>query len=279
MPGIRLALVAFQPLSYRRKAGLPRASLQLTLGILLVLRASLLSSAADRASAALPIADAFSETSERPHRTRELAQAVDNRSGDDGRVCTETCFSGLMPRSTVTCEAYNYNPKLMFSLTDEKTRRASQSSFGDRTRLRSALKRFYDGGNLTVVTIGGSITAGQGAVDAPPYPKWLQQVLHFSLPDQDRVRVHNGAVPGTSSQYMSSCYNVHVPKEADIIVVEYAVNDEEMPMPHMNNQVWVAQGGLRTSGSGGEGPLNTAWQRPGGLCASGMQDFLGRTGP
>ncbi|EFJ42302.1 hypothetical protein VOLCADRAFT_107349 [Volvox carteri f. nagariensis] len=158
-------------------------------------------------------------------------------AGGDDSTCTQTCFTGLAIGSSATCKAHEFDPGMVYMLTDARTRRAGQSFFGDRTRLRAALKRYRDGGNLTVVTIGGSITAGQGAVDAPSYPKWLQHVLDANLPDKSRVRVHNGAVPGTSSQYMSSCHNVHVPKEADIIFVEYAVNDDEMPMPHMNNQV------------------------------------------
>ena len=32
----------------------------------------------------------------------------------------------------------------------------------------------------------------------------------------NRVRVNNGAVPGTSSQYMSTCHNVHVPPPVGI---------------------------------------------------------------
>lgn len=52
-----------------------------------------------------------------------------------------------------------------------------------------------------------------------------------------RIKVANGAVPGTLSQYMSSCHGTHVPRDADIIFLEYAINDEEMPMPHMNNRM------------------------------------------
>lgn len=65
-------------------------------------------------------------------------------------------------------------------------------------------------------------------------------MLELQLPDgYKRVKVSNGAVPGTSSQYMSTCHRVHVPQNVDIVFLEYAVNDEEMPMPHMNNQVGV----------------------------------------
>ncbi|GIL54431.1 hypothetical protein Vafri_9966 [Volvox africanus] len=161
----------------------------------------------------------------------------DDAARGEGQVCGETCYKGMLAGTSGACKAQEFNPGLFHMLTDSRTRRAAQSSLGNRARLQAALKRYHDGANLTVVTVGASITAGQGAVDAPPFPKWMQFVLDANLPDKDRVKVHNGAVPGTSSQYMSSCHNVHVPREADIIFVEYAISDEEMPMPHMNNQI------------------------------------------
>ncbi|GIL59876.1 hypothetical protein Vafri_14684 [Volvox africanus] len=248
----------------------PRATLLFVLGLLLLLQPpgllELLSPAASRPSSGLAFTAARINT---PFRTRGagghgvaggLNGDVDNSSDDNGdadttggagdgtssgdgatggeaRTCSKICYKDMLPGTSGACKAQEYNPGLFQMLTDARTRRAAQSFFGDRTRLRAALKRYHDGANLTVVTVGGSITAGQGAVDAPPFPKWLQFVLDANLPDKDRVKVHNGAVPGTSSQYMSSCHNAHVPREADIIFVEYAVNDEEMPMPHMNNQI------------------------------------------
>ena len=44
--------------------------------------------------------------------------------------------------------------------------------------------------------------------------------------------MHNGAVPGTVSAYMASCTGVHVPRAADVVFVEYSINDkrlDEMP--------------------------------------------------
>ncbi|GLI61503.1 hypothetical protein VaNZ11_003832 [Volvox africanus] len=246
-----------------------RQTLLFALGLLLLLQPpamEFLSPTADRPFGGLAIAAARIN---RPFRTRSagghgvafgLNRDVDNSSDDDGdadttgsagagtsrgdnaargegQVCGEACYKGMLAGTSGACKAQEFNPGLFQMLTDARTRRAAQSSFGDRSRFQAALKRYQDGANLTVVTVGGSITAGQGAVDAPPYPKWMQFVLDANLPDKDRVKVRNGAVPGTSSQYMSSCHNVHVPRDADVIFVEYAVNDEEMPMPHMNNQI------------------------------------------
>ena len=112
----------------------------------------------------------------------------------------------------------------------------------------------------------------------PNWPTWMHSILKMDLPDggSPRVVVHNGAVPGTVSQYMSVCHNLHVPKTVDIVFVDYACNDEEMPMPHYNNGVSAAAlgggsftgcpsattcaggGGFRSAGTTGHAP------RPGG---------------
>ena len=47
------------------------------------------------------------------------------------------------------------------------------------------------------------------------------------------VSVHNGAVPGTGSAYMASCLSLHVPRAADVVFVDYSINDkrrEELPV-------------------------------------------------
>ncbi len=55
--------------------------------------------------------------------------------------------------------------------------------------------------NFTVVVLGGSIAAGQGAIDAPSFPVWTEKVLQTYM--GKNVVVHNGAIPGTLSSYMS----------------------------------------------------------------------------
>ncbi|GFH13751.1 SGNH_hydro domain-containing protein [Haematococcus lacustris] len=40
---------------------------------------------------------------------------------------------------------------------------------------------------------------------------------------------------GALSAYMSACHNVHVPKSADIIFVEYSVNDQAVALPVFDN--------------------------------------------
>ena len=35
------------------------------------------------------------------------------------------------------------------------------------------------------------------------------------------VQVHNGAVAGTTSEYMSLCNNLHIPHDSSIVILEY----------------------------------------------------------
>jgi lysophospholipase L1-like esterase len=92
---------------------------------------------------------------------------------------------------------------------------------------------------LTVAVVGGSISAGTGAEDAPAWVDRLETYLKetYGKVANVNVTVNNGAVPGTTSAYMSGCVNLHVPADADIVVVEYTVNDDQLALPVMDNPV------------------------------------------
>ena len=60
----------------------------------------------------------------------------------------------------------------------------------------------------------------------------MHPLMHPRLQDaypQTKVSIHNGAVAGTTSEYMSLCNNLHVPQNSSIVIVEFAVNDEHNP--------------------------------------------------
>ena len=120
-------------------------------------------------------------------------------------------------------------------LSTEAVRQMAQAVPGHRARLRAALGRFMESENLTVAFIGGSITAGQGAVDGMAFPFWAEAAMHAAM--GDKVNVKNGAVPGTLSSYMSVCHNVHVAQEADVIFVDYTLNDPHDAHPIMENPI------------------------------------------
>ena len=120
-------------------------------------------------------------------------------------------------------------------MSSEAVRQLAQVAIGNRARLSAAIGRFKKGENLTVAFIGGSITAGQGAVDGKAFPWWAEAAMHAAM--GDKVNVKNGAVPGTLSSYMSVCHNVHMSKEADVIFVDYTLNDPHETHPIMENAV------------------------------------------
>ncbi len=143
-----------------------------------------------------------------------------------------SCCSLVTTGSTTTCRQAAYSEpiagyKWMSAL---ETRQLAQVNPGNPARLRAAMDRFVKGQNLTVVFLGGSISAGQGAVislgagettkDCKGFPFWAEDVLTLGLAGKGGgVTVHNGAVPGTLSAYMSACQNVHSPKQADVFFV------------------------------------------------------------
>jgi DNA polymerase alpha subunit B len=101
---------------------------------------------------------------------------------------------------------------------------------------------------LTVAVVGGSISAGTGAEDAPAWVDRLETYLKetYGKVANVNVTVNNGAVPGTTSAYMAGCVNLHVPADADIVVVEYTVNDDQLALPALDNPVrwvWQQEGG------------------------------------
>jgi hypothetical protein len=89
-----------------------------------------------------------------------------------------------------------------------------------------------------VAVIGGSISSGIGAFDdlrdawVDRFESYLRSLYE---PLGVRVVVNNGAVPGTTSAFMCACFRRHVPEDADIVIVEYAVNDEARPFPAFAN--------------------------------------------
>lgn len=147
----------------------------------------------------------------RPLHAAEHARSLHADAG--GAACLQHSWSSTGP-------GYQW-------MVNETVRHSALTNPGNRARLRAAMSRYLQqkpGENLTVVFVGGSIAAGQGAVgDGMGFPFWTEHILNKTL--GPGIHMHNGAVPGTLSVYMSVCHNVHVPKEADIIFVEYTVND------------------------------------------------------
>ena len=72
-------------------------------------------------------------------------------------------------------------------------------------------------------------------MDGKPFVGWAEHILTGLMP---WIHVHNGGVAGTLSSYMAACQNVHLHPRADIVFVDYSLNDP-VPgsAPLMNNFV------------------------------------------
>eukprot|EP00879_Flechtneria_rotunda_P022226 GHRR01023451.1.p2 GENE.GHRR01023451.1~~GHRR01023451.1.p2 ORF type:complete len:215 (+),score=51.71 GHRR01023451.1:519-1163(+) len=124
-------------------------------------------------------------------------------------------------------------------MLSKRQRQQGISHYGSAERLRAALSRALATRHLTVAVVGGSISAGTGAEDAPSWVDRLETYLKSSFGQLAgiNITVNNGAVPGTTSSYMSACMSLHVPAEADIVLVEYSVNDEYIAQPPLDNPI------------------------------------------
>ncbi|EFJ49699.1 hypothetical protein VOLCADRAFT_89682 [Volvox carteri f. nagariensis] len=116
-------------------------------------------------------------------------------------------------------------------------RLAGLTYIGHAARLRLLLERARNGERLRVGALGGSITAGHGVGGQDySYARYFMDWLNLAFPPDKSTRPSimndtskhdflNGAVPGTVSDYTSSCLFNHLIPEADLVFVEFAIND------------------------------------------------------
>eukprot|EP00873_Tetraselmis_striata_P010420 jgi/Tetstr1/430684/TSEL_020477.t1 len=113
-----------------------------------------------------------------------------------------------------------------FHISAEQAR-MSVVTHGNWGRMRRAMAKLLTGENMTVAVIGGSISAGQGAGGLTnAYVSRMSDWLRDTFPQ--RPETVNGAFPGAPSSYMSLCVQEHIPRAAQIVFVEYAVNDDDL---------------------------------------------------
>ena len=120
----------------------------------------------------------------------------------------------------------------------------SVMSTGNNSRLKKVIERARQGEEITVATIGGSITEGAAA---RTYPEcWAVRFatrfgMAFGIEEGANVRLVNAGVGGTPSPfgYMRYRRDVvdRVPAEdpdglPDLVVIEFSVNDWEEPTGH-----------------------------------------------
>lgn len=116
---------------------------------------------------------------------------------------------------------------------DAEALRRGLVTLGDGHRLRRFTHKLLSGQPVSIVIVGGSVAAGQGAVHgnsfATRFYRWVQQA--FPHPDH---RLHNAGIGGTNSMTFAACIGVLV-ADADLAIVEFTMNDFELSVPMRTN--------------------------------------------
>lgn len=115
-----------------------------------------------------------------------------------------------------------------------EARKKSLMQIGNPARLQKALDRARRGDDITVAFIGGSITQGAGAVPINTgcyaYKTFQRLCALVGKGTEDNIRYVKAGVGGTPSELGMLRYDRDVLREGsvepDIVVVEFAVNDE-----------------------------------------------------
>ncbi|KAL4432396.1 hypothetical protein ABPG77_001695 [Micractinium sp. CCAP 211/92] len=103
---------------------------------------------------------------------------------------------------------------------------------GDPARLRRAVAKLLAGEPTVVAAVGGSISVGRGSAtqgkgidtDWPSYLDQFAAWLGAAFP-KSRPQLVNKAQSGSTSNIFDACAEIMVPQDADIVVVEFAMND------------------------------------------------------
>ena len=127
------------------------------------------------------------------------------------------CVALVTTRTVVADEA----------LVNELMRQRSLVSAGDPARIQAVLAKARRGEPICVAAIGGSITAG-GVATKDPTRRYVQQLAKWfekAFPGL-KVRFVNAGIGATNSGYGALRVQRDViAQQADLVVVEYAVND------------------------------------------------------
>lgn len=128
---------------------------------------------------------------------------------------------------------------------------AAQVSLGNNRRLQRVIERAQAGEELTIVTIGGSVTEGAGAAKpAECYASRFAQGFRdrYGAGGEGKIRLLNAGVGGTASTFGMMRYAHDVLPRVrdedglpDLVVVEFAVNDFNEPTKHRCYESLVKQ--------------------------------------
>ncbi|EFN58648.1 hypothetical protein CHLNCDRAFT_140901 [Chlorella variabilis] len=99
--------------------------------------------------------------------------------------------------------------------------------YGSGNRLRRVAAKLMAGHPIKAYALGGSVTAGRGASDLSlAYPSRFFQFINATWPHRDHVLVNRG-MGATTSGIFAACVRRMVPEDADLVVLEFSLNDVE----------------------------------------------------
>ncbi|KAL7416489.1 hypothetical protein BDY24DRAFT_379878 [Mrakia frigida] len=119
---------------------------------------------------------------------------------------------------------------------EEMVRRHGQAFFdksvsysGTNHRLRRVLRRALNGESIRIGVLGGSITAGNNTPSGMGrmntyhalFWKWWQEIFPDAVHEY-----HPVGIGAFGSAYFANCFLEHLPAELDLIIIDFAVNDE-----------------------------------------------------
>ncbi|KAI7841869.1 hypothetical protein COHA_004398 [Chlorella ohadii] len=102
---------------------------------------------------------------------------------------------------------------------------------GTGARLQAVAAKLLAGQPIKAYTLGGSVTKGQGAsTDGAAYPHRFFEFIRAAFPHSKHVLLNKG-IGGTSSGIFAACAEQLVAPDADLVFVEFTVNDRpDLPL-------------------------------------------------
>ncbi|EJD41058.1 hypothetical protein AURDEDRAFT_153366 [Auricularia subglabra TFB-10046 SS5] len=101
----------------------------------------------------------------------------------------------------------------------------SRSYEGPSARFRRVLRDAKAGKPVKISVLGGSVTRGQGVKRDELWVNVFGEWWKSTFPNS-KLTLQNGAVAATGTGYMSTCFLEHIDADADIVLTEFAINDQ-----------------------------------------------------
>lgn len=116
--------------------------------------------------------------------------------------------------------------ELVFLFISEHNLAKARTYEGSNARFRRVLRKALAGEPILIGVLGGSVTKGHGLTN--PNQNWTFKLLDQlrKLLPMSEIELVNGAVPATGTDYFSMCFQVHIPQDVDIVIIELSINDQ-----------------------------------------------------